>query len=77
MTDKGSIIRARICRIFERQIENAYHPPEVIKGGLKLDVSALEAHLSSISQIIRGVDIYDFPTDSFQARITDYKQSIL
>ncbi|MBE3042643.1 hypothetical protein IMZ48_08715 [Candidatus Bathyarchaeota archaeon] len=65
-TDKGSIIRAQVYKMFERQIEDMYREPVGNEqGGLKLDIPQLEQFLLSTFAHFVGVPMPNVEADFF------------
>ena len=66
LTDKRSIIRAQVYRVFEKEIEEAYVRLEQRQEGtMIMDGAELETHLLKMSQQILGEQISDPGDDLF------------
>ena len=66
LTDKGSIIRAQVYNVFEKEIEEAYVRIEQRQGGTMIvDGTELEMHLLKLGQDILGPRLSDPKDDLF------------
>ena len=66
LTDKGSIIRAQVYNIFEKEIEQAYVRTEQSQEGkIMLDGTGLETFLLKMGQQILGAKLSDPKDDLF------------
>lgn len=69
-TDKGSIIRAQVYKVFARQIESLYDKTaNEEEGGLKLDVPQLEKFLLELFATQVGVALPGADTEFFAAGV--------
>ncbi|KAL8738447.1 MAG: hypothetical protein Q9181_000761 [Wetmoreana brouardii] len=67
-TDKGSIIRAQMYRVYEKEINDVYGRLDLQEeGSLKLDVPELEEHLLTVGRQLIGEQLEDKTTDFFSA----------
>ncbi|KAL8631707.1 hypothetical protein Q9189_002614 [Teloschistes chrysophthalmus] len=67
-TDKGSMIRPQMYRIFEKEINDAYDRLEdQQEGTLQLDIPDLEKHLLDLGRELIGEPLEDNKTDFFSA----------
>ena len=74
-TDKRSIIRSRVYRKFDREIEKMYADVEQSHGrGLRLDTSALEEYLMTICRDKIGITLESIEVDFFAAGVDSLKQ---
>jgi len=65
-TDKGSIIRAQIYKMFEREIENAYMSlEERLEDLTKLDLEGLQGHMLKLGQSVVGPQVQSLDDDLF------------
>ena len=65
-TDKGSIIRAQVYKMFEREIDNAYISiEERSEGTTKLDLEGLEGYVMKLGQDIVGPQVRSLDDDLF------------
>ena len=67
LTDKGSMIRAQMYNVFEKETNKAYHELEGQEGYLKLNLSDLTEHIMELAQQIIGPQLSDPDTDFFGA----------
>ena len=75
-TDKSSIIRAQVYKVFSDIIEESYHKLESVpEGTIQLDVKSLENWLTEVVQNRLGVQLVD-PNNSFYAAGVDSLQAI-
>ena len=66
LTDKGSVIRAQVYNVFEKEVEDAYVRLEQRQEGtMIIDGAELETHLLKMSQQILGRQISDPGDDLF------------
>ena len=66
MTDKGSIIRAQVYNVFEKEIEAAYFRLEQCQEGtMRLEGAELKTHLLKLGQQIIGSQLSDPNEDLF------------
>ena len=73
-TDKGNIIRAQVYRVFADQIKEMYTKLEVSpKGGLQLEIPALEDYLMMTIRDTIGVPLKSPEIDFFTAGIDSLK----
>lgn len=67
-TDKGSMIRPQMYRIFEQEINDAYDRlDDQQEGTLQLDIPDMEKHLLDIGRELIGEPLEDKKTDFFSA----------
>ncbi|KAL8778824.1 MAG: hypothetical protein Q9194_001781 [Teloschistes cf. exilis] len=67
-TDKGSMIRPQMYRIFEQEINDAYDRlDDQQEGSLQLDIPDMEKHLLDIGRELIGEPLEDKKTDFFSA----------
>ncbi len=68
LTDKGSMIRPQMYKVFEMVIDEAYDKlEEGQEGSLTLDLPSLEAYLIKLGQQIIGPQLLDPRTNFFSA----------
>ncbi len=68
LTDKGSMIRAQVYKVFEKEIDEIYNRlEEGQEGTLELDLPALEEYLIKLGQQIIGPQLSGPKTDLFGA----------
>lgn len=68
MTDKGSMIRARIYKKFQNEIQDAYDKfSEVHQKGPNLGLEDLEVYLKATCHSVTRIQITDPATDFFNA----------
>lgn len=73
-TDKGNVIRAQLYAQFENEIKALYAKVKGSeKGGLKLDVQALEDYLMRSFRDTIGVPLQSLETDFFTAGVDSLK----
>ncbi|KAI2635716.1 acetyl-CoA synthetase-like protein [Hypomontagnella submonticulosa] len=73
-TDKGSIIRAQVYKVFAEQINEMYATlEEAHEGSLKLDVPGIEAFLKDTYEQIIGAPLASVETDFFTAGVDSLK----
>ncbi|KAL8706728.1 MAG: hypothetical protein Q9201_000253 [Fulgogasparrea decipioides] len=67
-TDKGSIIRAQMYRVYEKEINDIYGRLDLQEeGSLKLGIPELEEHLLTLGRQLVGEQLEDKTTDFFSA----------
>ena len=77
LTDKGSIIRARTYKMFEKEIEKAYQNMEgTLEGENVLDIPGLEKYLVNLSGEILGSSSLADTSDDFFAHGMNSLQAI-
>ena len=68
LTDKGSMIRPQVYKVFEKEIGETYgRLEEGQEGTLELDLPGLEKYLIRLGQQIIGPQLFDNHTDFFSA----------
>lgn len=73
-TDKGSIIRAQIYRVFASEIEDLYTKIEALsEGGLKLDLPATEEWIMTSFRDTVGITLPSTETDFFSSGVDSLK----
>lgn len=73
-TDKGSIIRAQVYKVFAEQINEMYATLEdAQEGSLKLDLPAIESFLKDTYEQIMGAPLASIETDFFTAGVDSLK----
>ncbi|KAI1097408.1 acetyl-CoA synthetase-like protein [Jackrogersella minutella] len=74
ITDKGSIIRARVYEVFEDNIDNMYAAFEnAHEGRLKMDLQGIEDFLKNIYEQIIGVPLISLEADFFAVGVDSLK----
>ena len=64
-TDKGSMIRAQIYKMFEREIDAAYATEGQSEGMTKLDLKGLEGYMIKLGQDVVGPQVQSLEDDLF------------